>query len=285
MSDSLLRSRYVMVGGIRTHYMETGQNGPPVVLCHGGAPGFSGETGFGKIMPALGAKFQVYGLDSVGGYGYTDPYFRAAAGAQSRVEHLNAFLNTLCLDTVYFAGNSQGAWVVARYALQHPDRVRKLFLIASGTIASAMGLDHTDTDGMRALRAYDGTHESMRALLGTLLWDKSQITDAVVDCYQKSATRPGAAEGRRVFLEGMQRLTQDPNLRIHFQMIDTLPHMKTPVMFIWGENDCFAPVALGRQLEKALPNIPFTYIPRAGHLVQNDQPDLVSRMMIQFFSA
>lgn len=285
MSDSPLRSRYVMVGGIRTHYVETGHNGAPIVLCHGGAPGFSGEVGFGKIMPALGARFQVYALDSVGGYGYTDPYFPATEGAQSRVDHLDAFLNTLCLDKVYLAGNSQGAWVAARYALRHPDRVRKLFLIASGTIASAMGLDHRDTDGLRALRAYDGTHESIRTLLLTLLWDKSQITDALVDRHLESATRPGAVEGRRVFLKGMHRLTQDPNLRIHFQMIDTLPHMKTPAMFIWGEDDYFAPVVLGRQLEKVLPNIPSAYIPRAGHLVQNDQPELVSRMMIQFFSA
>jgi pimeloyl-ACP methyl ester carboxylesterase len=284
MSDFPLRSRYVMAGGVRTHYVETGDNGAPIVLCHGGAPGFSGEVGFGKIMPALGAKFRVYALDSVGGYGYTDPYFPATEGAQSRIDHLDAFLNTLCLDTVYLAGNSQGAWVAARYALQHPDRVRKLFLISSGTIASAMGLDHTDTDGLRALRAYDGSHESMRALLQTLLWDKSQITDALVDRHQASATRPGAADARRAFLAGMQRLTQDPNLRIHFQMMDTLPRIKTPAMFIWGEDDCFAPVALGRQLERALPNIPFTYIPQAGHLVQNDQPELVTQMMIQFFS-
>ncbi|MGE5819371.1 MAG: alpha/beta fold hydrolase [Deltaproteobacteria bacterium] len=284
MPNSLLRSRYVMAGGIPTHYVETGHNGPPIVLCHGGAPGFSGEVAFGKIMPALGAKFRVYALDSVGGYGYTDPYFPAAEGAQSRVNHLDAFLTTLCLDTVCLGGNSQGAWVAVRYALQHPERVRKLFLIASGTIASAMGLEHTDTDGLRALHAYDGTRESMRALLQTLLWDKSQITDALVDRHQASATRPGAAEARRVFLEGMQRLTQSPNLRIHFQMIDTLPRMNTPAVFIWGEDDCFAPLTLGKQLEKALPNIPFTYIPHAGHLVQNDQPEVITRMMIEFFS-
>ncbi len=285
MTDSQLRSRYVRVGGIRTHYVETGNNGPPVVLCHGGAPGFSGEVGFGRIMPALGVKFQVYGLDSVGGYGDTDPYFPATEGAQSRVDHLAAFPNTLCLEKVCLAGNSQGAWVAARYALQHPDRVCKLFLIASGTIASAMGLNYTDTDGLRALRAYNGTGDSMRALLQSLVWDKSQITDALVDRHQKSATRPGAMEGRRIFLEGMRRLTQDPDLRIHFQMIETLPRMQTPAMFVWGEDDCFAPVVLGRQLENALPNIPFTFVSQAGHLVQNDQPELVTGMMIPFFSA
>jgi pimeloyl-ACP methyl ester carboxylesterase len=56
-------------------------------------------------------------------------------------------------------------------------------------------------------------------------------------------------------------------------------------MFIWGEDDNFAPPELGRQLEKVLPNIPFTYIAKAGHQVQNDQPEQVSRLMIDFFTA
>lgn len=140
MSESPLRSRYVMAGGVRTHYVETGHNGPPVVLCHGGAPGFSGEVGFEQIMPALGAK-----------------------------------------------------------------------------------------------------------------WDKSQITDELLDRHQESATRPGAPEARRVFLEGMQRLTRDPDLRDQFEMTNRLPSLRIPAMFIWGEEDRFAPAGLGRQLEKLLP--------------------------------
>jgi pimeloyl-ACP methyl ester carboxylesterase len=51
------------------------------------------------------------------------------------------------------------------------------------------------------------------------------------------------------------------------------------------EDDCFAPLTLGKQLEKALPNILFTYVPQAGHLVQNDQPEVVTRMMIEFIRA
>jgi pimeloyl-ACP methyl ester carboxylesterase len=56
-------------------------------------------------------------------------------------------------------------------------------------------------------------------------------------------------------------------------------------MFVWGEEDRFAPVELGRQLEKLLPNIPFKYIPKAGHQVQNDQPEIVSNLMMEFFSS
>jgi len=57
------------------------------------------------------------------------------------------------------------------------------------------------------------------------------------------------------------------------------------VLFLWGEEERFAPVGLGRELEKLLPNIPRMYVPAAGHPVQNDQPELVGPPLIEFFSA
>src|SRR5258708_21776781 len=85
------RSRNVMTGRFRTHYTECGGDGPALVLCHGGGPGSSGEAGFGQLMPTLATKFQVYALDSVGGFGETDPYYPASERVQSRVDQLEAF--------------------------------------------------------------------------------------------------------------------------------------------------------------------------------------------------
>lgn len=285
MSESQLRSRCVMAGRIRTHYTEAGNDGPAVVLCHGGGPGSSGEAGFGSIMPALGTKFQLYALDSVGGFGETDPYYPAAEGIQTRVDQLEEFIDTLCLGKVSLAGNSQGAWVAAKYALEHPDRVDRLVLIASNTIAGAMGMKMPMSEGMRAIRAYDGTKESMRAFLQTIVWNKSLITDQLVALRNECANRPGAAEARRIFQDGMQRLTGDPNLRLKYEMQHTLPRLTIPTLFIWGEDDQFAPVELGRELEKMLPNVSFKYVPKAGHQVQNDQPQVVSKLMMDFLCA
>ena len=285
MSDSPIRSRYVMAGKVKTHYSETGHNGPPIVLCHGGGAGSSGEAGFAALMIEMGKKFQVYALDSVGGFGDTDPNYPTPEGVQSRVDQLEAFIDALCLDPVYMSGNSQGAWVAAKYTLTHPDRVKKLLLVASATISGAMGLNVPVTDGMRALRAYDGTPESMRRILEVLVNDKSKVTDALVKLRNDAATRPGAREAFETFQKGMQRLTQDPNLRLKYEMNNTLPRLTLPTMFIWGVQDNFAPVDLGRQLEKLLPNIKFHYVDNAGHQVQNDQPEKVSRLMMDFFSS
>ena len=250
-----------------------------------GGPGSSGEAGFGQLMPTLGTKYQVYALDSVGGFGDTDPYYPASEGVQSRVDQLEAFMDTLCIEKAAVGGNSQGAWVAAKYALEHPDRIEKLVLIASNTISGSMGMEIPMTEGMKAIRAYNGTEESMRAFLQTIVWNKNLITDELVKLRNDCANRPGAEQARKVFQEGQQRLTKDPNLRLKYDMRNTLPKLTIPTICIWGENDGFAPVELGRQLAKMLPNVKFHYVAKAGHQVQNDQPQIVSKLIMDFLSA
>ncbi len=285
MSEMPYRSRYVMAGNVKTHYYEAGDNGSPVVMMHGGGAGSSGEAGFGSIMPILGQKYRVLALDSVGGYGDTDAFAPVPYGIQSRTDHLSDFVDALCLDKFAIGGNSQGAWAAARYAFLHPDRVSKLILVASATITSAMGIKGEVTEGMRVLNAYDGTREAMRRLLQALIMDQNKITDALIDARQASATRPGAAEARKAFAEGTRFFTNDPNLSLNFDMRQTLPKLDIPTICIWGENDAFAPPSIGKQLEPMLPKVKFHWIPRANHQAQNDQPEICSKIIIDFLDS
>jgi pimeloyl-ACP methyl ester carboxylesterase len=280
-----LRSRYVMAGHVRTHYVEAGGNGPVVVLLHGGGPGSSGEAGFGRLIPLLADRFQVYAPDGVGGFGDTDPNWPAREGTQSRVDHLEAFMDALCLTDVCIAGNSQGAWVAAKYTLEHPDRVRRLFMVASLTIAGAMGLPMPQTEGLKALQGYDGSPESMRRVMQSLTHDKSAVTDELIATRNAAANRPGAAEARELANQGQRRLATDPNLKLKYDMRHTLPKLTIPAVFAWGEQDTFAPPELGRELEKLLPTIPFHFIPNAGHQAQTDQPEALAGLMIEHFTA
>lgn len=286
MVENIVRSRYVMAGGVRTHYSECGHNGPPLVGLHGGGAGSSGLAGFGKLMSTLSQHFTVYALDSVGGYGDTDTSAPVPYGIQSRTDHLADFMDTLCLDQVLMVGNSQGAWAAARYAIMHPDRVRKLCYIGSATIAGALGLEIPPSEGMRVLRSYDGTKDAMRRLMDVLTYDKSAVTDELVAGRQQAASRPGAAEAREAFQEGTQRFQSDPRLGpMAYDMRDTLPKLPIPSIFIWGEEDTFALPEMGRQVEKALPGIPFHWVPKAGHQAQTDQPEIVGKILVDFFSS
>jgi len=284
MAVTAVRSCWVLAKGVRTHYTQCGDAGPAVVLCHGAGPGGSGHAGFRRMIPALAEHFQVYAPDQLS-FGQTDarPHAWPVRGYQSLVDHVADFLEALCLDEVMLAGNSQGAYVAAKVALDHPEKVKKLFLIGSGTISAAMGTPMPATAGTGALRGFDGTAAGMRAFLSTVVLDQSTITDDLVAERMANVSRPGVAEARKAFADGRARMERDPNLFQAFDLRGRLPALTIPARFIWGKQDGYAVPELGIQLEKQLPNIPFTWIDHAGHQVQTDQPDLVNRMVAEFF--
>ncbi len=230
-----LRSRYVMAGGIKTHYWEAGDNGPVILALHGGGAGTSGGAGMGLLLPLLADRFRVIAVDSIGGFGFTDAA-PAPYGVQSRVDHLEAVVDALCLDTCAVIGNSQGAWVAARYAILHPDRVSKMALIASATIGAAMGIPEEFTPAFKLLAGYDFSREGMVALMKALVYDTSRVTDQLVDLRFASASRPGTREALAGFAAGGRYLTSEV-MRASFDMRASLPAITKdiPTIFFWGE--------------------------------------------------
>jgi len=53
------------------------------------------------------------------------------------------------------------------------------------------------------------------------------------------------------------------------------PAIRCPVHLLWGENDGWIPIAQGRKLHSLIPGATFAAIPKAGHLAQEDQPDVL----------
>ena len=290
MADEAFRSRFVMAGGARTHYAEAGGDGPVIVAMHGGGAGSSGGAGLGALLSLLSDDYRVIGLDSIGGFGKTDPTERRRPlhGLQSRVDHLSAFLDALCLDRVTLMGNSQGAWCVAKYATMRPDRVERLVLLGTGSIVNAMGLKFPPSEGLKLMDGYDGTREGMRRLLEGLVYDKSKITDRLLDMRQAAASRPERdRRPSRRWARRTARLQNDPLLRPIFDLTNSLPRITKliPSIMIWGENDIFAVPESGRQLEPLLPDVKFHWVPKAGHQVQTDRPDIVAEIVRTFMRA
>jgi pimeloyl-ACP methyl ester carboxylesterase len=273
-----------MAGGVKTHYWEAGEDGPPLVALHGGGAGTSGGAGMGLLLPLLADRFRVIAIDSIGGFGFTDVNATAPYGVQSRVDHMEAVVDALCLENFPVIGNSQGAWVAARYAMLHPDRVPKMALIASATIGAAMGIPEEFTPAFKLLAGYDFTREEMVKLMEALVYDRSRVTDELVDLRFASASRPGAREALAAFAAGGRYLTTDV-MRASFDMRETLPAITKhiPTIFFWGEQDAFAPVKLGRQLEALLPDVKFYYVDKAGHQVQTDRAEYVAGVLREFF--
>lgn len=280
-----VRSRYVMANGVRTHYWESGNGGPTVVALHGGGAGSSGMAGMGPLLERLGGDARVIAPDSVGGFGLTDPYAPVPYGLMSRVQHLADFMDALCLDKVSMIGNSQGAWTGAQYAILHPDRVEKMVLISSLTIANSLNIPQRPTEALKALNDYDGTREGMRRILQALIIDPKRITDKLIDDRQAAAMRPGALDAFKAFGRGTASLRQNALFALQNDMTRSLPTMvKTiPTIFIWGDSDTFALPETGKKIGEFVPEAKFHWVPGAGHQVQTDKPDEATAIIREFF--
>ncbi|MEC7765157.1 MAG: alpha/beta hydrolase [Pseudomonadota bacterium] len=284
MATQDIRSRWVSIDGALTHYSETGSAGPNILAIHGGGHGSSGHAGMGALMRELGSDFQVYAPDSIGGYGLTDPNVPTPRGLLDRGPHALAFADAIGLEKFTVVGNSQGAFAAVKLALEHPDRVEGIVMIGSLTIAQSMGVDQAPTPPLKALMAYDGSEQAMRAMLEGLVKKKEKITDELIAGRQESATRPGGMEAMDRFLAATGGLKKDPILSMQMDLRTSLPVLTKhiPSIFIWGAEDPFSLPETGRAIEPLLPDVPFHWIEDAGHQVQTDQPEEVARVIREF---
>ena len=277
------RKWFVRANGIKTHFIEAG-SGEPVVLVHGGGPGACGKHNWGNNVPVLAERFHVFAIDLIG-YGLTDkPPIEYSY--QAKVDHIAGFIDTLCLDQVHLGGNSMGTYLVVRYALDHPDRVKKVLMVATATVAGAMGVGTFSKEGGTPRQSVGerSPPEAMRAWLGTLLYNKDRITDELVERRVRLAALPGAAEAQKSYWEHMAKIRVDPNLKQWYDVSQRLPKVTIPLALVWGKEDQFAPVELAHRLREALPNLKeFHLVDKAGHQVQNDQPEKFNEIALQFF--
>lgn len=283
MSNKQFVSRFVQVGAYKTHYIESGGDGVPVILVHGGGPGAAGEFGWANNIGAIGEHTRTIAVDLIG-FGLSDKPMEKEFSHEFFAEHLARFIDTLCIEQFYLAGNSMGAYVAARYALDHPGRVKKLLLVSSGTIAAGMGVEMGTTEGMKKLVAYDGTKEGLKNFLTGILHHPERITQETLDKRYEYAQIPGVQEVQKSFLNYFRnRRVNEPEIAQWFDLRTRLPNINIPVHFIWGRKDIFASANIAEEVVDLLPNTSFEWFEDSGHVVQNDEPEHFNKVALKFF--
>jgi pimeloyl-ACP methyl ester carboxylesterase len=269
------------VYGIKTHYVHAGE-GEPVILIHGGGPGAGGASGWPNMIPALAPYFHVYAVDLIGA-GLTDKP-RIEYSFQTLVHHVAGFIDALNLNGVRIAGNSQGAYVAIKYALDFPARVKQAALISTATLAVACGIG--DEGKAAPLPRFDGTRESLRAFLEVIVNDPARLTDELLNARFAAASLPGHKEMMQSLGRYREVIANDPSERQVYDVGARLPLLKVPWCMIWGGADRSAPLdPMGNGMHAMFPDVPFHVVEGSGHQVQNDKPDECNRLFLEFFGA
>ena len=267
------------VYGIKTHYVQAGE-GEPLLMIHGGGPGAGGVSGWSNTIPALAEHFRVYAIDLIGA-GLTDkPLIEYSF--QTQVNHLAGFVDALNLNGVRLVGNSQGAYVAIKYALDYPARVKQVALISTATLATAVGI--SDEGKAAPLPRFDGTRDSIKRFLEVIVNDPARLTDELLDARFAAASLPGHKEMMQSLGRYREVLANDPSERQVYDVRARLPLLTVPWCMIWGGADRSAPLdPLGKGLHAMFPDVPFHVVEGSGHQVQNDKPEECNRLLCEFF--
>ena len=119
--------RYVTVDGVRLHYLDEG-SGPAVLMIHGLASQL--QTFTYAMANLLRPRYRLIMVDRPGS-GYSQAAGSATLGAQAAL--MSGLLRALGVDRALVVGHSLGGAVALALALDHPEQVAGLALLAPAT--------------------------------------------------------------------------------------------------------------------------------------------------------
>jgi pimeloyl-ACP methyl ester carboxylesterase len=265
-----LEHRYIDVAGVKTFFIGGG-TGHPVIFLHGASPGACSVVSWKlNLGPFAAAGFRVFAYDQPG-FGLSG--IPGDHSMEFRVAHAKAFLEAVAIDRPHIVGNSVGAYIAARLALEHAN-VGRLALVSSSTLApkgsakaTAAAQTHVDE-----LRAYEPSIEAMRAMTQKTLFQQDLVTDELVqERYEMSRGRLFEASKAREAVRGVRPLGGE------------LGRIRNPTMILWGANDRGASVERAVLLQEALPSAELHVFKSCAHWVQWDQADRFNRLVTDFF--
>lgn len=261
-------------------YREAGE-GPPLVLLHGSGPGVTGWRNFSGNLPALAQHFRTFILE-LPGFGVSDE-FGAPHPIVSAQAALVAFLDGLNLDRVRLLGNSMGGFVAMDFAAAFPDRVERLVTVGG---AGASLLAPTPGEGIVRLCEFveDPTRERLVAWLNSMVFDKSLITEQMIDDRWEQATDPDTlASARQMYgltaLQGIEARFRDPEA---VAGLSSLCRVQAPTLVTWGRDDRVSPLDMALLPLRLLPKGELHVFPDCGHWVMIEQKVAFESAVIAF---
>jgi 2-hydroxy-6-oxonona-2,4-dienedioate hydrolase len=271
-----------LANGARAHYSCAGDSGPAIVLLHGGIAGSSGLAGWRFMIPFLAQNgYRVYAPDRPGfGLADTRPEYWPTRGFMSWAAFVKDFADALCLDQFFLSGNSNGAQTACYFAINNPERIIRMPLIATGGFSQNMGIDKSKLKPAVTIPPFDGTEESMQNLMNSIIYRKEAVSKDLL--VMRTLAGNQQKESLGAAQKFMREHADDPNYQQQMNLKGRLDKLNIPIIYLFGNQDTFAVTENGYLQEEALPNFQFFWVDECGHQAQTDQPDLVNQVFLEF---
>ena len=205
----------------------------------------------------------------------------AAYTVQGRVAHLAQLLDALGVAQVDVIGSSYGGGLATQFALDYPQRVRRLVLIDAQVYGSGGGF----FQALGNLPLGIGRAITWQALgAGPQSLSLMQMGCGEAEGYCPTEADIAARQARakvRDTTDALRAMSKTPpNGRIP----DDIGQLDLPVLVIWGAEDAIIDPVEGERLAQDISRVRLEVIPGVGHSPHVEQPAVVADMILNFLS-
>lgn len=266
------KGEVLKVGDLDIHYHEhppEGASRGAVVFVHGSGPGASGYSNFKFNAAAFAQAGHRVLVPDLPGFGYSSKPADIDYTTDFFAASLVGLLGALGVRRCALVGNSLGGGVSIRTALDHPQLVEKLVLMAPG------GIEELET--YMAMPAMASMIENfvggaldragLRRVLENLVFDAAHVTDELVEeRYAILQTQPP---------EVLSRM-RIPNMEAELGAI------QCPVLAFWGANDAMVPASGGRKITSRCRPSRLVEVAECGHWVMVEHRRMFNAACLDF---
>jgi pyruvate dehydrogenase E2 component (dihydrolipoamide acetyltransferase) len=251
----------VEVDGLRVRYSRSGMGDKTIVLIHG----FGGDLDnwLFNVGP-LSAKAEVVALD-LPGHGQSAITLPGTT-VEALAGFVMAFLDQLGIARCHLAGHSLGATIAAQLALDHPDRVAGLVLIAPAGLGPDINMEYIDGFVQAAGK------KDLKPVLSQLFADESLVTRSLVDGVLRYKRLDGVTD-----LLASLATALFPNGRQAAEPARRLDARSLPITVVWGADDRVIPAD---HAAAAPDSATVVVLEKAGHMVQMERATEVNELLL-----
>jgi len=271
MNGLLPEANYAQcANGYRIHYLDEGQ-GEVVVFLHGSGPGASGYSNFKGNYPYLvNAGYRCIIPDHIG-YGFSDKPTDVDHPLSFFVECVKQTLDVAGVKKCTLVGNSLGGAVALGLALEYPQLIEKLILMAPGGLSELP--EYQQMPGMQKVFQVFGSGQAvtpavMKDLFATgLMHDPKFATDALV------AERMQIMQSMNGHVMATMRVPV---------LVDRLHELQCPVLGFWGMNEKMMPENGIMAMAKNIKHLRLILVTECGHWVMVEHEGMFNRACLDF---
>jgi pimeloyl-ACP methyl ester carboxylesterase len=285
-----------VVGDVRLHYVAAGDEDDPLVVLLHGFPEF--WYSWRHQIPALAdAGFRVVAPDMRGYNRSEKPHGVESYRMEELVGDVVGLIERFGREQARVVGHDWGGGVAWETAIRHPEVVEKL---------AVLNAPHLGRFRQVLARNPEQWRRSWYALWFQVPWlpemflgardcegvasvfretaKPDTFSEADLRRYREAACRPGALTAALNYYRSVVREALKEEFRTLLGGERPSREVGVSTLLIWGEEDPALGVELTEGLGQWVSDLRVERLSEATHWVQNDEPEAVSEMLVEFFA-